>query len=88
MKQSGVAITVYVAMRDKTVLRSAQQKMARKLGAAMYEANAKHLGIVDDFDNLVNLLLITIAHAPHPDNLQELLNKKNLTPQADKDKGL
>ena len=82
LRKSRVAITVYVAMKDKTVLRSAQEKMARKLGAVAYHAKARHLGIVDDFDNLVNLLLITIKSATHPDTLQELLNKENLKPQV------
>ncbi len=82
LRDSHVAITVYVAMKDKTVLRSAQEKMARKLGAVMYRAKARHLGVVDDFDNLVNLLLITINGASEPDSLQQLLDKEDLTPKA------
>lgn len=39
-------------------------------------------GIVDDFDNLVNLLLITISSASKPESLQELLNKADLKPQV------
>ena len=80
LRESRVAITVYLAMKDKTIAPAAQQKMADKLGAVAYEADARHLGIVDDFDNLVNLLLITISSAKHPEALKGLLNKKDLTP--------
>ncbi len=77
-----MAKTVYLAMGDKTIKPAAQRKMADKMAAVPYEANARHLGVVDDFDNLVNLLLITIKNAQSPENLQSLLGHKNLTPSA------
>ena len=82
LRESRAAITAYVAMKDKVVLRSAQEKMVRKMGAVAYHAKARHLGIVDDFENLVNLLLITIDSASKPESLQERLNKENLKPQV------
>ena len=69
LKEACMAKTVYLAMGDKTIKPAAQRNMTEKLGAVAYEANARHLGVVDDFDNLVNLLLITINNAQTPDNL-------------------
>ena len=48
-------MTVYAAMRDKTIAPPKQLKMARKLGAVAYEAHARHLGTVTSCSSFILL---------------------------------